>query len=309
MNVLIKTEDLSHAEWLAWRNQGLGGSDAAAACGLSRWKSPVELWMEKTGQLDPKEAGEAAYWGKLLEPVVRQEFSKRTGLAVQEEKAIFQHPKYPFMLANLDGIVEDPIHGKGIFEAKTANAFSAQAWENGLPDEYALQLQHYLAVTGVDFAYVAVLIGGNYFKWQFIPRDEGLIKVLVKLEAHFWNLVKTNTPPPIDGSKASKELLSRLYPEGKKNSSFDLPEEALSLIQEFEQAKADEYEAISIKDTAANKLKELIGENEIGVIQDRTVTWKTVKSERLNSKLFKAEHPELYREFSEESVSRRFNVK
>ena len=309
MNVLVQTEEMTREEWLAWRNQGLGGSDAAVACGLSRWKSPMELWLEKTGQMEPAEVGEPAYWGTVLEPLIREEFTKRAGLAVQEEKAILKHSKYGFMLANVDGFVEDPVNGKGIFEAKTANAFAVKDWEDSLPDEYMLQVQHYLAVTELEFAYVAVLFGGNTFQWRFIPRDESLIKLLIKLEAKFWHLVETNTPPPIDGSKASKDLLSRLYPEGKKNSTVELPEEAMTLIDEFEQAKADEYEALSIKDTAANKLKKLIGDNEIGVIQDRTVAWKTVKSERLNSKMLKAEHPDIYKEYSESSVSRRFSVK
>ncbi len=309
MNVLVTTEGMSREEWLTWRNKGLGGSDAAAACGLSRWKSPMELWLEKTGQMEPVEAGEYAYWGTVMEPLIRQEFTKRTGFIVQEEKAIIKHSKFGFMLANVDGFVDDPVNGKGIFEAKTANAFAAKDWEVSLPDEYMLQIQHYLAVTELEFAYVSVLFGGNTFQWRFVPRDEAVIKMLIKLEAKFWHLVETNTPPSIDGSKASGELLKRLYPEGKKNSTVELPEEARSLIEQYERAKAAEHEALSIKEEASNKLKELMGKHEVGLTGDRTVSWKTVKSERLNSKLLKAEHPDIYKKYLETSVSRRFSIK
>jgi len=139
-----------------------------------------------------------------MEPIIREEFSDRTGFKVKEVKAILQHKRFPFMLANLDGIVTDPERGEGIFEAKTANAYAAAEWEAGIPDAYSLQVQHYMAVTGLNFAYIAVLIGGNKFLWKYIERDEGTIDLLIQLEARFWKYVQSNTPPPIDGSKASK---------------------------------------------------------------------------------------------------------
>jgi putative phage-type endonuclease len=126
--ILISTKDLSHEEWLKWRAKGIGGSDASVVCGLNRYKSPVELWMEKTGQIEPKAAGEAAHWGTMLEPLIRNEFTERTGLQIKQEHAILQHSEYPFMLANLDGIVSDPLNGDCVFEAKTANAFKSDDW-------------------------------------------------------------------------------------------------------------------------------------------------------------------------------------
>ena len=65
--------NLPYEDWLEYRKQGIGGSDAAVVCGISRYKSPVELWMEKTGQLPSQETGEAAYWGNLLESLVRED--------------------------------------------------------------------------------------------------------------------------------------------------------------------------------------------------------------------------------------------
>lgn len=144
--VLASTENMPYEEWLEYRRLGIGGSDASVVCGISRYKSPVELWLDKTGQIPPQEAREAAYWGTQLEPFVRAEFSKRTGIEVKQVKDLLQSEEHPFMLANLDGICEVPDVGTCIFEAKTASAYNAGEWEDTIPDEYALQLAHYLAV-------------------------------------------------------------------------------------------------------------------------------------------------------------------
>ena len=162
--ILVSTEDMPYADWLEHRKQGIGGSDASVVCGINRYKSPVELWMDKTGQIPPQEAGEAAYWGTQLEPFVRAEFTKRTGIEVSQFKNLLQSEEHPFMLANLDGICEVPDYGTCIFEAKTASAYKAGEWEDTIPDEYMCQIQHYMAVTGYTGTYIAVLIGGNTFK-------------------------------------------------------------------------------------------------------------------------------------------------
>jgi putative phage-type endonuclease len=107
-NVMVSTTDMKYQEWLEYRRKGIGGSDVAAVCGLSKWKSPVEVWLDKTGQIEPEPAGEAAYWGTLMEPVIREEFTDRTGLRVRQVNALLQHKRFPFMLANIDGIVNAP---------------------------------------------------------------------------------------------------------------------------------------------------------------------------------------------------------
>lgn len=307
--VLVSTRTMTKEEWLTWRRKGIGGSDAAVACGLSRYKSPVELWMDKTAQLDPEPlSSESAYWGTLLEPLIRAEFSHRTNLQIKHNHQILQHPQYSFMLANLDGITDDPMHGKCIFEAKTTNAFNSADWQDHVPEEYQLQVQHYLAVTNFSRAYVAVLIGGNQFKWYFIERDEDLITMLIKLEKRFWHHVETRTPPPMDGSEASSELLSRLYPKGNK-AKIALSEEALPLITQFEEASQEEKAAEERKNEAANKLKAFLGENETGSVGDRVVTWKSINSERLNTKLLKDEQPEIYAKYLSSGSYRRFIIK
>jgi putative phage-type endonuclease len=309
-NVLVSTVNMSTADWHNYRNKGIGGSDVSVLCGINKYKSAVELWMEKTGQIEPKEAGEAAYWGTVMEPIIRKEFARRTNLKVKIVKAILKHPKHSFMLANVDGVIKDAICGECIFEAKTASVFKQNDWEDDkIPEEYMLQIQHYMAVTGYNRTFIAVLIGGNQFKCKSIERDDELIEMIIRLEADFWDHVLNNTPPELDGSQASSELLSRLYPESDNNHKIILPEEAKDLIIQYELGKEKEKIAAEIKDEATNKLKALLGENECGVIEDKLITWKSVTSERFDTKKFQAENSDVYKNYISKSSSRRFSIK
>lgn len=307
--VLITTEDLPYVDWLEYRKTGMGGSDASVVCGISRYKSPVELWMEKTGQLPPQEAGEAAYWGTMLESVVREEFTKRTGIEVSKPSVILQSEEHPFMLANVDGICEHPELGACIFEAKTASAYKAGEWEDTIPDEYMCQVQHYMAVTGYQGAYIAVLIGGNTFRWKFVEREEELISMLLELESAFWSHVQDYTPPPLDGSDASKKFLSERFPSSTPSSHITLPDTAADLLAQYDEA-CEELEIVTEKkQRAENLLKEMMGSNEVGVAGGRVITWKNVEQERLDSKTLKAEHPALCKKYTSKTSYRRFTIK
>ena len=306
--VLTSTENMPYEQWLEWRRKGIGGSDASVVCGINKYRSPIELWLDKTGQAAFEEAGEAAYWGTLLEPVVREEFTKRTGIEVKPMKHILQHEDYPFMLANLDGICETPDHGTCIFEAKTASSFKTAEWDDKIPDEYMLQIQHYMAVTGFHAAYIAVLIGGNTFKWKLIERDDELIKMLIGLEAGFWNHVTDMTPPSIDGSDACEKYLAEKFLDSIPSSRIDLPLRAAELIAQYDTACSQLETLTEQKKQAENLLKEMLGENEYGVSDKRIVSWKNVSLERLDSRTLKAEHPALYKKYTNKTSYRRFAI-
>ena len=308
--ILTSTENLSYEDWLAYRKQGIGGSDASAICGINRYRSPVELWMNKTGQLPDEEAGEAAYWGTQLEALVRAEFTKRTGIEVGLVRQILQSEDYPFMLANLDGACAHPELGPCVFEAKTASAYKSAEWESdSIPDEYLLQVQHYMAVTGYRGAYIAVLIGGNRFKWQLVERDEELISMLVKLEADFWKHVQEGTPPPLDGSDASAAFLRSFFPDSVPASQIGLPSKAAGLVEQYLAFSEQADRAAEKKQEAENLLKQMLGDNEAGTIGDSIVTWKTIRQERLDAKTLKAEHPALFKRYANQVSYRRFSIK
>ncbi len=306
--VLVPTLGMARTEWLELRRRGIGGSDAAAILGLNPWKTAMDVWLEKTGEFteDEEPGNEKMYWGNVLEDIVAREFAARTGLKVRRRNAILKHKGYPFMIANVDRLV---IGHKAGLECKTAGQYSADDWAMGVPDYYIPQVQHYMAVTGYKAWYVAVLIGGQEFRSYKITRDGQFIRELIEAESEFWNMVETRTPPPIDGTKASTELIKRLYPEAEKGKEVELPFEAFELIQQYERACEEEKRIQLIKDEAVNKLKDMLGTAEKGSIHGRTVIWQNVVSKRLDTKALQKEYPDIYERFVQESIYRRFSIK
>ncbi|MED0665745.1 YqaJ viral recombinase family protein [Bacillus badius] len=307
--VLTLTSDMNREQWLEARKAGIGGSDAAAIAGLNKWKSPVAVYLDKTGQApDENEAGEAAYFGNVLEEVVAQEFSKRTGLKVRKRNAILKHPEHPFMLANVDRLITGVKEG---LECKTASEYLKAEWEGEeIPASYLLQCQHYMAVTGYQAWWIAVLIGGNKFVYKKIERDEELIQYLIDIETNFWkNHVEANNPPMFDGSDTSSELLKALYPESVPLTETELPNEASKLLEALDQVSVELKELETQKKEYENQVKALMGENEKAFAGERVVTWKTVSSNRFDSKKFAQDHPDLYNQYVKQSNYRRFAVK
>ena len=132
---------------------------------------------------------------------------------------------------------------------------------------------------------------------------------LIEAEMNFWKKVEDRTPPPIDGTNASSELIKRLYPEAEKDKEVQLPYEAYELIQQYDNACEEEKQIKLLKDEAANRLKDMLGTAEKGFIHDRQVTWNNIVSSRFDSKGFRQDHPELYEKYLNESSYRRFTVK
>lgn len=304
--VLVSTANMSHEEWLEWRRRGIGGSDAAAIAGLSPWKSPVAVWLEKTGQVEPPEPGEAAYWGTVLENIVAQEFSKRTGKKIRRKNAILQHKDYPWMIANVDRMLVGSSEG---LECKTTSAFQAKEWEGDeIPAQYIVQVQHYMAVTGAKAWWLAVLIGGQRFLCKRVERDDELIQQLVEIERDFWeNHVVPGVPPEMDGSPASTELVKRMYPMATR-SKIDLPSQAMELVEEYERIKAELKPLEERKAELENRLKYMLGEHEEGRIGNVIVSWKNVESKRIDTTRLKKERPDIYEQFLKTSSYRKFDV-
>lgn len=308
MKVLAKTKGMEREEWLKWRRMGIGGSDAPVIAGVSPFRSIFELWLDKTGQTGAGEPeSECIYFGNVLEPVVRKEFMRRTGLKVRRKMALLQSEEHPFMLADLDGVIYE--NGKlRVFEAKTASAYKKEAWEEGVPLEYQYQAQHYMAVTGADKTYIAALVGGNCFLYHEVCRDEERIKSIIRMEREFWeNCVLAGEEPEADGSGATTDFLNKQY--GVSNGKcIELPEEALELCGEYDELSCRLDELKGQKEAVANKIKAYLKENERGTVGNRRIDWKTVTTTTFDKKRLKEEHREIYEEYCGKSSHRRFSV-
>jgi len=306
---IASTKDMDREIWLQFRRKGIGGSDVAAIAGLSKWKSPVEVYLEKVGQAPEEDLkSDAAYFGTVLEDIVAQEFSRRTGLKVRRCNQMLQHPEFPFMLANVDRLI---VGEKSGLECKTASEYLKGEWEGEeIPAQYLLQCQHYMAVTGYSAWWIAVLIGGNKFVYKKVERDEEIIQYLIQIESDFWNNhVVQQVPPMVDGSEASTTLLKTLYAVGEPDSETELPLEADSLIEQLEQAKQEEKEATDRVNELENRLKAMLGEYETGIASKHLVTWKNTTRNIIDSKALAKEHPDIHKKYLKQSVSRRFGVK
>lgn len=306
--VIAKTNEISHEDWLALRQKGIGGSDSAAVCGFNRYCSPLEVWLRKTGRKDAEPDNDAMYFGRMLEPLIREEFSKRTGLKVQTCPFMFSFKESPYMIANIDGVVTEKDGTKSLLEIKTTNSFTtAKDFEDGLPVEWYFQVQHYMAVTDLNKGYVAVLIGGNQFKYQVVERDEETIENIIALESHFWNeYVLKDVPPPTDYN--SGECLATLYPESD-GSSVILPVESDQLVDDYLKIKAAEEDLKKSKAETENKLKALLKESESGITPSGyKVSWKSYSQSRFDSTRFKATHADLAAQFTTTTNGRKFSV-
>lgn len=281
----------NRGDWLAARANGIGASEVAILFGVApaAWGSPYSLWLEKTGRLPRAEMqGEYLEIGQLIEPVVASLYEARTNRKLWNGGGPFcvaQHQRLPMFFATPDRwVVEaEGMPGVGNCQIKNAGWYMAHDWDDGIPDHVTVQVQSEIACMGVEWGSAAVLLGGNAFKKFDMLRSEALITEIEAEVEHFWELVQTNTAPPIDGSEATARALKRLHPRDTGEEVL-LAEEAIGWLETWQDAKAtikaaeDAHEAR--KKQAENNLKAAIGSATFGRLPDgRRLTLKTTERE------------------------------
>ncbi|MFJ8516149.1 YqaJ viral recombinase family nuclease [Lysinibacillus xylanilyticus] len=303
----ITTADMSRDEWLDARRAGIGGSDVGAIMGFNQYKSAYQVFLEKTGQYSEEVDNEAVYFGNALEDFVAQEFAKRTGKKVRRLNKMLVHPEHDFMLANVDRVV---VGERAVLECKTASEYVKDAWDGEeIPASYLCQVHHYLAVTGFEKAYIAVLVGGNKFIWKEIDRDEEFIQILIDREKDFWeNYVLKDVAPPIDGSEAANDLIKKMYPQDD-GTAIMLTKDDDVLLEAIESISSEIKALEQQKKEYENQLKLKLENATEGHSQRHKVTFKTIVSNRIDSQRLKKEAPEIYEKYTKRSLSRRFNYK
>lgn len=303
--MITKIKTANHEEWLALRRQYIGGSDAAAVVGLNNFSSPFALWAEKTGRVPGFEGNLATEVGTYLEEFVAQKFSAETGKKVRKIKQSFLNDAYPWAIANIDRAIVGEDAG---LEIKTTSELNLKRFKNGeYPENYYVQCVHYMAVTGRKRWYLAVLIGNRKFKWFVIDRDEAEIAALMDAERDFWECVKTDTPPGIDGTDATTDALQAMYA-----NSADVTADLYGYKVALDQYTALGKQIAELKeqrDALENAVKQYMGDAGRGECNGYNVTWKTSTRRTFDSKRFSQDNPgiDIYGYYNETST-RTFRV-
>lgn len=281
------------------RMQYIGGSDIAAVLGQSRWKTPYRLWAEKTGKITIPDlsSNEAVEMGNRLEQLVADIFSEKTEKTVRRAPKMYRHPKYPFLVANIDRLI---VGGDELLECKTCSAYKLEEWENKIPKEYVLQVIWYLGITGRKRGWIACLIGGQKFDYKPIDFDQELFDLMVEKALKFWDMVQNNVPPVI--LPEDDTTLAELYPTHTEDL-IELQDmnDRIAYLQEI---KMHIDEMTKEKREIETELKTLI-KDKAGVLTDRyKITWKSQISRRIDSEALKTECPDIAQKYMKESSSR-----
>lgn len=216
------------------RLNGLGASDSAIIMGFSTYKTPYELYLEKTGVVEASdEESEQQYWGNMLEQSILDHFARENKVTLEYPDTIY-HPKYPFIFANLDAWCPEL---NAVVEAKNSNSFMAKTWdrvqEDGIPMQYLIQIAKQVAIADCEEGYCAVLIGGNEYRQYTYRRDMELEDMIVQADIAFWDCVQMRIEPEL--TQVSDYKIK--YPESEAFKAV-MPEFLLPVIEEMQEIRA-----------------------------------------------------------------------
>jgi putative phage-type endonuclease len=312
------------------RTSGIGGSDIGAICGLNRYKTAYQLYLEKRGELPEQDIDTTRLrFGRRLEKPVADEFAHITGRKLWRASQTIRHPEYKFLFANIDRWQERPltltVNGltipqrpelgefveRGVYEGKTADWRQRASWmQGGVPDSYYLQLQWYLLVTGCAFGSFGVLFGLSDFSYFDVDRDEATIQHLLQLAQDFWRRVKEGNPPDYAYGQAGAALCKRLYAKAEPKKTIVLSgPEVEAKVRRFLAVKAAIKDREAVERDLETWLKLQLGDAEVGIIPGvAKVTWGNSMRRSVDLNRLRLEHPQIASDLTTETTSRRFSI-
>ena len=214
------------------RHEGIGASDTPIIMGYSSYKTPYQLYLEKTGILIPEqEITEQQYWGNALEPIIIKRFAEENKVDITFPDTVY-HPDYPYIFANLDGWIESE---RAVVEAKSANSFQRKEWDmaltDGIPLVYLIQIAKQCAITNANRGYCAVLIGGMEYKQFIYERDKLLEDLIIEADKDFWRCVQNKIEPEPISTSDCRLKFPTPHPEKIMQSTFKTSQALTGLIQ------------------------------------------------------------------------------
>lgn len=272
---------MANNEFLAERQTGVGGSDVSAILGLNPWRDIVDLYREKTGEIEPAPETDAMRWGSLLEPLIRDEYTRITGNCVRVVESLFRHPVHSHIIGHVDGIVETD-NGNGVLEIKSTELYMRSRWGASMTDEiphnYLLQVQHYMLVTGLKWAHVAVLFGKRDFVVFEVHESHELQQLIVDACNDFWAHVENKTVPTLDGVSTPKE--PKVY--GEENLIDALDDTAEMFVRRYSEVKKHIGELRAEENDLKSAIIESLGEYSGVQTDDYKVTVSQVAQNQTN---------------------------
>ncbi|WQY99883.1 endonuclease/ recombinase protein [Salmonella phage VB_ST_E15] len=290
------------------RTKYLGGSDVAGILGISPWRTPLEVYLDKVQpRIKPVAPSKQKVFtrGQRMEPYVIDLLSEETGLEIIHRGNRYIHRDYGFIAAEIDA---EAASGENI-EIKTVSPFKAKEWgevqTDAIPVHYTAQAMHGLMVTGKQVCVFGVLIGGDDFRIYRVERDEETIQAILEKEIAFWDRVINLNPP----EATTVSDISLMF-EKDAGSSIEADGKALALFNDLRDMKS-RYKSLGEEIAVSEeKLKLYMQEHSILTLDGKTIcTWKSQVSNRFDKKLFQVEHPELYEKFKTSTTSRVFRMK
>lgn len=206
---------LDHAayitDWLEWRRTGIGASDTSIICGVTppSWGSPLSIYLDKTGESEPRESSIAMELGHFLEPFIAAKFTQQTGIEVVQEQVLVRSLLHPFMIASIDRLTTD---GISVQLKNTSHRIGDDP--DDLPRPMVLQVQHEMECLGTDRCYLAILTAGTELLTFEIHRNQTIIDSLVAILEDFWSLVENRTPPQ-EFQEGDAAILKSLFGEAQ----------------------------------------------------------------------------------------------
>ena len=252
------------AEQHAFRRRGIGASEISAVVGLNRWKRPIDVWESKTGRVEPSPASPATERGDFLEPALREWYAHRFDRDVVLSDTL-QHPDFPLVLATPDGISRDRDGGDPILlEIKSPGNRTQMDWgadgSDDIPLYYLPQLQWSMAVARLPRAHLVALVFGE-LRCYPIEYDDDVFRELLSKATEFWDrYVKTDTPPPPEGSRSYADYLARRFKKAQQDDEVVRSLTIDRIVGRLQKAEERERTAAYHAEKCRTELKAILGE-------------------------------------------------
>lgn len=305
------TAYMTDEEFSQLHRQYIGISELGAIAGLSSFKTPVMVYLEKIGEWVNDEENEALIWGKLHEETIAHEYARRNGLTLHNPEAICKSNELPYLIGTPDRFILDSnFEIKAVLEIKTTSEYGKKYWEgDNIPDSYVMQCQMYMHFFDLKEAHLACLVGGNKLVTRVLTYDPEMVKDIMAIIKDFWeNHVEKRIPPPMTGELNESDVFNSLFPQTTKEA-LELPLTAYKLSQEYKDLQKQIKVIDKQMEAIANELKMLMGEHETGFIQSTRIDYPVYTRESIDSKALKAKYPDIYEQVKKVSKYRTLKVK